>query len=95
MATHSVQPLAMSVIVRRVDELTFGLHAAIVFDHIDLEEARWRSRQSAKVRTGMLRRIAEPMPLRRLHCPSMCKRAAARTRSMVAALTCRTLVSAQ
>ena len=25
-----------------VDELAFGLHATTVFDHVDLEEARWQ-----------------------------------------------------
>lgn len=39
MATHSVQPLAISVSVRG-DELTVYLRAAAVFDHVDLEEAR-------------------------------------------------------
>ncbi len=45
------------------------------------------SRQSAKVRTGMLRRMAEPTPVRRLRRPSMCARAVASMRSMLAALT--------
>jgi hypothetical protein len=36
-----------------------------MFDHIYFEEA-WRWIQSAKVRTGILRLIAAPTPLRRL-----------------------------
>ncbi|MGF6808448.1 hypothetical protein OKW30_003574 [Paraburkholderia sp. Clong3] len=40
---------------------------------------------------GMLRRMAEPTPLRRLRCPSIAKRALASMRSIVAALTSRSL----
>jgi hypothetical protein len=62
-----------------------------VLDHVHLEEAGQRVAQSANVRTGMLRRMAAPTPLRRLRCPSICKRVPASMRSIVAALTVKTL----
>ena len=92
MATHSVQPVAMSVSVEGVDEVTIGLGPPQCSTMSISKKPGGGSRQSANVRTGMLRRMAEPTPLRRLRCPSMCARAAASTRSMVAALTCKTLV---
>ena len=90
--THSFQPLAMSVSVRVWTNSPSVLLPPQCSTMSISQNPGGGSSQSAKLRTGMLRRIAEPTPLRRLRCPSMCARAVAKTRSMVAALTSKPLV---
>jgi hypothetical protein len=45
---------------QRVDEVAVGLRISVMFDYVVSRKPSGGSRQSAKVRIGMLRRIAEP-----------------------------------
>ena len=90
MAMHSVQPLAISVSTKLWTKSPSVL-SATVLDHVDPKKPGGGSRQTENVRTGMLRRMAAPTPVRRLRCPSTRERALPKARSIVAALTCKSL----